>query len=166
MQPAALLHLCFVLFVTPAFGCVLSFFLYMLSKMFLLPFSFLLFSCPPPCLIPVFFQNRATDTKDIAPGLFGLALPLSPSFSCHTYLLILLSHLLSFFPFIYFLQVLSLHITAINMVFHLKPRGQYERSYGILEVRMLNMLSSKDVLKIWVHLRDVKRLNLFFPVPY
>lgn len=144
--PPALLHLCDL-----SLGvCVFSFSLYTLSKMF--SSSFLLASLP---LLLVLLAEQSPRYWRYCPW-FTLFFSLPPAI----YISWFSSPFL--FPFIYLLQVLSL---CDQYGFYLKPRGQSERSYGIFEVGMLNMLNSKDVLKIRAHRRDVKRLNLFFPVP-
>lgn len=75
--------------------CVLSFFLYTLYDVFaLFLFSPLFFSLLPPSSL-CSLQNRAPDTEDIAPGLFGLSLFFSHSLAI--YISRFSSHLLSFF---------------------------------------------------------------------
>ena len=128
--------------------CVFSFSLYTLSKMFLalLLFSPLFTPSQPPLPSSLCsLQNRAPDTEDIAPGLFGLSLSLFFSLSLAIYISRSLSLISFLFPF-YLSSASPLTLRSIRF-FRLKPRGQSERSCGIFEVGMLNMLNSKDVLK-------------------
>lgn len=120
-------------------------------------FFFFFLSIPPPCVS----YRAEPQIPNIALGLFGLSPSLSLLF---IYFLPYTSpyHIYSspffFLLFIYLLQVFHFEI---NMIL-LKSLVQCERSRGSFEVRILNMLNSKDVLNIWNHWMDVKCLNLFF----
>ena len=131
--------------------CVFSFSLYTLSKMFL---ALLLFSPlftpshspPPPSPPPCVPCRTEPQILKILPLVYLACL-------CLSFSLFLLPYIspdprLSspfFFPF-YLSSASPLTLRSIRF-FRLKPRGQSERSCGIFEVGMLNMLNSKDVLK-------------------
>lgn len=113
-------------------------------------------------LAPLLFALPSQmQTLEILPLVYLACLFLFPSLSPAISLSLsrFSSHLSSFS-----LLCKSAHF-AINTVFCWKPRRRSERSCRIFEVATANILNSKDVMKIWAHLRDVKRLNLFFPAP-